>query len=303
MTEKYLSLARRGKNDWWRYFVSILIILACYQVVGIIPMIVLSVALSLDNDPTTQLSPETGQFEGIPPLLPYLTVNFILVSLLIGLYISLRLLHERHLITLITPKSQISWKRVFSGFGVYFALLCLIGIVGLIFFPVSYRVSFNPAQFFIFLPIALILTPIQTSAEELFFRGYLMQWIALKAKKPIIPILVSSLIFMLPHLLNPEADLNLLVMSSFYFLFGVFLAFVTVWDNSLELALGAHAANNLFVVLIVNYEDSALPSSPIFTATQFSPLASLLGFLAIATVFCGVFMRKRKPANSSHKSV
>jgi hypothetical protein len=56
----------------------------------------------------------------------------------------------------------------------------------------------------IFLPVALVLTPLQASVEEFFFRGYLMQGIALKTRNAIIPIVLSSFLFMLPHLLNPE---------------------------------------------------------------------------------------------------
>lgn len=298
MTNKYLSLAKKGKNTWWRYLVSILIILVFYQIIGVIPLVILGGMLTLDNDPATQLNPETLQFEGISPLLPYIVTNIVFISLLIGLYISIRLLHQRQLITLVTPHQRIRWKRVFQGFGLYFALISISSILSMVISPSDYQLTFKPVQFLVFLPIALVLTPIQTSAEELFFRGYLMQGIGLKTRNSLIPILGSSLLFMLPHLLNPEAASNLPIMAILYFSLGAFLAFITVKDNSLELAMGVHAANNLFVVLILNYTNSVLPSPSILTASKIDPLASLISFLIVATVFYFILWRKQ-PSKSA----
>jgi uncharacterized protein len=286
MTKQYLSLARQGKNAWWRYVISILIIFFFYQFIGVIPLAILSISIILDNDSTTQLNPETFQFEGIEPLLPYLAINFLLVALFIGLYIAVRFLHQRQLITLITPNSKVKWQRAFQGFGLYFLLISVVCIVDMILSPSKYQFAFKLEQFLVFLPIALVITPIQTSAEELFFRGYLMQGIGLKTRSPLIPILGSSLLFMLPHLLNPEVKSNFYLMATFYLLFGVFMAFITVRDNSLELAMGVHAANNLFIVLFVNYSDSALPSPSVFKISKLDPLSDLISFIAVATIFC-----------------
>ena len=120
-----------------------------------------------------------------------------------------------------------------------------------------------------------------------------MQGIALKTRNPLIPVLVSSILFMLPHLLNPEVAQNPLVLTTFYFLFGLFLALITIKDNGLELAIGVHAANNLFIVLIANYSTSALPSSSIFTSTL-NPSFSLISFIVIVIAFCLITFRKKR---------
>ncbi len=293
MSKQYLLLAKQGKNAWWRYVISILIILFFYQIIGVIPMVILGVSLTLDNDPATQLNPGTIQFEGIDPLFPYLVINFILISLLAGLYLAVRFLHQRRFITLITPHRRMSWKRFLQGFGLYFFLTSLASLIAVLLSPSGYQLTFRPGQFLLFLPIALIVTPIQASAEELFFRGYLMQWISLKTRNSLIPILGSSLLFMLPHLFNPEAKANLPLMTILYFLLGAFFAFITVKDNSLELAMGAHAANNLFVALIINYDQSALPSPSIFTSSQLNPLWGIVSFISVAVIFCLVMFRQR----------
>jgi uncharacterized protein len=197
------------------------------------------------------------------------------------------------MITLVTPNQQVRWKRILQGFGLYFLLTFVISFVGIVLSPSEYQLTFKPSQFLVFLPIALVITPIQTSAEELFFRGYLLQGIGLKTRSLLIPILGSSLLFMLPHLLNPEAKLNLFLMALLYLLLGIFLAVITVKDNSLELAMGVHAANNLFVVLILNYSNSALPSPSIVTASRFDPLSSSISFIVVAVIFCFVIWKER----------
>ena len=293
MTSQYLSLAQQGKNVWWRYVISIFLILFFHQIIGAIPLLILSAALALDKNPATQLNPETLQFEGVEPLLSYLVINFASICLLAGLYISVRFLHQRRMITLVTPNQQVRWKRIFQGVGLYFVLTFVISFVGIVLSPSEYQLTFKPSHLLVFLPIALVITPIQTSAEELFFRGYLMQGMGLKTRNSLIPILGSSLLFMLPHLLNPEAKLNLFLMALPYLLLGIFLAVITVKDDSLELAMGVHAANNLFAVLILNYSNSALPSPSIVTASRFDPLSNLISFIVVAVIFCFVIWKER----------
>jgi len=293
MTSQYLSLAQQGKNVWWRYVISIFLILFLYQIIGAIPLLILSAALTLDKNPATQFNPETLQFEGVEPLLPYLVLNFASICLLAGLYISVRFLHQRRMITLVTPNQQVRWKRIFQGFGLYFLLTFVISFVGIVLSPSEYQLTFKPIQFLVFLPIALVITPIQTSAEELFFRGYLLQGMGLKTRSLLIPILGSSLLFMLPHLLNPEVKSNFFLMTLLYLLLGIFLAVITVKDDSLELAMGVHAANNLFAALILNYSNSALPSPSIVRASRFDPLSSLISFIVVAVIFCFVIWKER----------
>lgn len=293
MTHQYLSLAKPGKNAWWQYVLSILLILFFYQVIGVIPLVILAVAFSYDNNPTTQYNPETLQFKGVEPLLPYLALNFLLIALLAGLYLAVRLIHKRRFITLITSHPKVNWQRILQGFGVYFILISVMSAVSMLLAPGEYQLTFNLSQFLVFLPIALVVTPIQTSAEELFFRGYLMQGIGLTTQNPVIPILGSSLLFLAPHLANPEVESNFFLMAAVYLVLGLFLAFITVKDNSLELAIGVHAANNLFVALILNYSNSALPSPSIFTSSKIDPLSSLISFIVAAVIFCLIIWKDK----------
>jgi membrane protease YdiL (CAAX protease family) len=76
----------------------------------------------------------------------------------------------------------------------------------------------------------------------------------------------------------------------------MFLALITLKDDRLELALGVHAANNLFIVLLVNSQDSALRSPAIILQTvPTDPRITLLALLLMmGSFYLIVFGRQGK---------
>nr|WP_321225769.1 CPBP family glutamic-type intramembrane protease [uncultured Psychroserpens sp.] len=65
------------------------------------------------------------------------------------------------------------------------------------------------------------------------------------------PLLITSAIFGLLHIANPEIDKLGYILLIHYIGTGVFLGIMTLMDEGIELALGFHAANNLFTALLV----------------------------------------------------
>ncbi|HEY9295299.1 MAG TPA: CPBP family intramembrane glutamic endopeptidase, partial [Phormidium sp.] len=120
----------------------------------------------------------------------------------------------------------------------------------------------------------------------------LMQTAGLITRIVSIPVLVSSLIFAVLHLGNPEVKSSFFILAIFYFGLSLFLAIITVKDNSLELALGVHAANNLFTVLLVNPTNSALPAYSVFNYTL-NPGYTLVSSAIAAIIFYIIFFRKK----------
>lgn len=300
MIDKFLAIAQTGKNQWWRYLLGILLTFFSWQVVGVVPFILLAVFLQSDSSAESKFNPQISKFEGVEPIFPYIGLNLAFVCFLIGLYIAVRFIHQRRFITLVTPSNKINWSRILQGIGVWWILATLISVIESIISPENYQLTFNPGSFLIFVPIALVLTSLQASTEELFFRGYLMQGIGLTTRKAIIPIVVTSILFMLPHLLNPEVKAGFYLLATYYLLLALFLAFITVKDNSLELALAAHIGNNLFAVLFVNYTDSALPSPSVFTIQKIDPVYNLVSSLVIfAGFYWFFFIRKTSERRSN----
>ena len=99
--------------------------------------------------------------------------------------------------------------------------------------------------------IGILLIPLQTSFEEYFFRGYLMQGLGIVTKNRWFPLIFTSVVFGMLHIANPEVSKLGYGILWYYVGTGFFLGIITLMDEGLELALGFHAANNLITALLV----------------------------------------------------
>jgi membrane protease YdiL (CAAX protease family) len=274
-TERYLDLARRGKNAWWRYALGVGTIAFFWLVLGYVPYLVLVGAGVSDH------------------LLEYLAINFSIFMMLAGLVLTVKFIHGRPLLTLITPEASVHWMRVARGALVWAVIAAAIVVIEDALFPGRYYLSFDAGRFFAFLTLVLVLTPIQAGAEELVFRAYSMQGLALLTRRPVLIAVASSVIFAVPHLLNPEVhQYGMLIMAANYFAIGMLLATVTLRDGRLELAIGLHAVNNVFLALVANYEGSALTTESVFTATELDPVYSLASIVAGTVIFHAWIFRR-----------
>jgi hypothetical protein len=276
--ERYLALVGLGRNQWWRYALGAVVILCCWLVVGYLPYLWL--AMSGPSD----------------PLRDYVAINFSIVMMLVGLALTMRFLHRRPLMSLIGPECRLAWGRIAQGAAVWGAIALVAVILEHVLYPDRYYLSFNAERFFFFAAVALVVTPIQTTTEELLFRGYIMQGLSLLLRRPAVIAVLSALIFTLPHLMNPEVRHGALLLAVSYFTIGLLLAVVTLHDGRLELAIGVHAANNLMLALVANYEGSVLASDSIFMARELDPVYSLITLTLGAFIFYWLFFGRNPRA-------
>lgn len=224
----------------------------------------------------------------------YVQVNIPFLLFIICLASILQILHRQHLSSIITV-GRIQYRPFFFAFFLWFSLASLMAWIDYLYNQPHYTFqSQNIKTMLLFLPLALIITGIQAGSEELFFRGYLSRFAYSILPHPLFYTMIPSLLFMLVHLANPEINQGKTYMLAFYFLFGLFLAYLSNKQNSLEYALGIHIANNLFNVLILNYQHSALTTPSLFYTTQFSPQNSLLYFIIAAFLFLVIVIKGEK---------
>lgn len=267
-TERYLNLARAGRNEWWRYALAIPLILAFWLVLGYLPYLALADA------------------ERLGPMALYVAVNFSIFMLLAGLAVAMRWLHRRPMSSLVTPVRGLDWGRIAQGAALWGAIALVAAGIEHALYPGRYYLSFDPARFFLFAALVLVVTPVQTTAEELVFRGYVMQSLGLVLRRPALLAVASALVFTAPHLLNPEIQrYGAGLLAAGYFTIGLLLAAVTLRDGRLELAIGIHAANNLVLALVANYEGSVLTTESVFTARELDPAYSLASLAVGAVLF------------------
>jgi uncharacterized protein len=125
-----------------------------------------------------------------------------------------------------------------------------------------------------------------------------MQGMALLTRNHLVLIFLNGIIFLLPHLGNPEIKRGWII-CLFYFIFGAVLAAMTIYDNGLEIALGVHAANNL-QVLFANHKDSALPFPALWQVqTPNPPLLDIVVTIISFGVLYYVFFGRQKVRSSS----
>ena len=195
------------------------------------------------------------------------TFVFIIAPLSFGLLLVLfwsKVVMNQSITSLTTSRKKIDWKRIFLSFSVWGLISVLMIAITLYFEPENLKWNFNPEKFFIFLVLALILIPMQTSFEEYLFRGHLMQGLGLLTNSRLIPLVVSSVIFGLMHIANPEVEKLGMIIMVYYIGTGFFLGIITLMDEGLELALGFHAANNLIGALLVTADWTAFQTHSIF---------------------------------------
>ncbi|MBI5300700.1 MAG: CPBP family intramembrane metalloprotease [Chloroflexi bacterium] len=293
---EYITLAREGKNEWWRYVLSLFAILVVWLGSSFVLGIGLVLFVMLDSDPNTQLDMLTGRIVGVDPAWLFVILMLSAAALCAGVLIAVRVIHSRPVRSLITPRAGVDWKRFAVGFGFFFLLSALASIAEAVLFPGRYEFAFKPVEFFKFLPLVLILIPIQTIGEELMFRGYLLQGLGLWFRRPFIAAIISSLIFMALHLFNPEVSVDPLLLPAYYFLVGILFSLITLQDRRLELAMGAHTAVNVFTALVANYTVSALNTPSLFMVKTLDAPFGLASFIAMAIVFyVGLFVWRRAP--------
>ena len=293
----FISAARKGNNLWaWWLLTSIFIVLlmGLFQMplVGVASMKLKAGEISLQE---FQEFSTTADFSliGVGSNIGLILLILGFLGAVIGLWLGMKFLHKRAFKTLITPFEKIRWKRIFFSFFFWIGLSMALEAISYFMDPSSYEVRFNASSFFVLFLIAIFLLPIQTSAEELVVRGYFMQGVGLLAKERWIPIVLSALLFAALHLANPEIkEFGFGVMMAYYVSVGLFLAIITIIDDGLELALGMHAATNIFGAVFTTYEGSALKTDALLSSSQVNPPLMLVGFIVVATVFYFICHRK-----------
>ncbi|MEL7050809.1 MAG: CPBP family intramembrane glutamic endopeptidase [Cyanobacteria bacterium J06634_6] len=306
MSNIYIQLAHQGQNNWWRYIIGTVFSLFLFLFVGSTATLgLLYFYATADNNPATQFASieaiEAGKeiVVGGSPLVIYAAYNAAFLFFLLGVWLSVRLFHHRGLMSLVTPYRRISWKRIAQGFCVFFLIKTIEIMVSYALAPQEFTFNFQLVPFLLFLPLVALITPIQTTAEELFFRGYLLQGVGAHLGKWM-AMLLPSLLFCLLHLSNPEVTSQSswegkASLAIYFFMIAVFLAWLTIKDNSLELAAGVHAANNMATFLLVTSDNSVLPSPAIFSIAKIEANFASVFFTALTLwIFSFVIFRLMK---------
>lgn len=214
-----------------------------------------------------------------------------------AVWCTMRLLHRRTLGSLLSPEGSMRWGEFLGGAAIaigFWVITITLGgaIVGLperTALPLgTWAAAFVPLVVMVFF---------QASAEELVFRGYLLQHLAARWRSPVIWAALPGFLFGLAHYSNGAAlgiGIHYVAVTT---LFGLAAAALVWRTGSLAAAMGLHTAMNVFSLSGIGLEgiiegtqlylyDNAL-AKVLFTADGISTLAILIFVLSPLCPFRG----------------
>jgi membrane protease YdiL (CAAX protease family) len=257
----FLENALHPENKFWKYIIGTIIVIFA-ATIGQLPLIL---ALTVESFASGRPFPSDEK-----SMLTFLNSNLSLFLLLLSFAVALlavilvaKYLHKQSLVLLTTAREKIDWKRFFFSFSIWGIITIVSTVLMYYSNPEGFTLNFKPIPFAILVVVAVIMIPLQTSAEEYFFRGYLMQGFAVLAKNRWFPLLMTSVIFGLMHIANPEVQKMGYFVMVYYIGTGLFLGIITLMDDGMELALGFHAANNLIAALLITSDWSEFQTESI----------------------------------------
>lgn len=280
----FIQQAYKGSNDWPYYLGGILLIIFGWQFIGITPLAITAVLYSEDFNEFSSAANNSFMTLGINKnLFLFLMILMFAVGLLF-LFLTIKFIHKRAVKTLITSRKSIDWSRFWFGFVVWGIIAVSITLLGIFLEPEYYTWNFKPIPFFTLVAISFLFLPLQTSFEELLFRGYFMQGLGTWFKNRWVPLIITSVAFGLLHGANPEVEKLGYISMVFYIGTGFFFGIVTLMDEGTELALGLHAINNIVAAFLVTTDWMVFQTDALFIDTS-DPSVGIEMFLPVFVLY------------------
>ncbi len=287
---KHLERALDGQNQFWKYLLNFAAGFAASNIIGAIPLgsvIAYKIATSGGTITPNPHNAMDLSVYGISQNLGFILLMIPFVLAFITTIYLFKPLHKRLLAEVINGTKQIRWKRYFTALGIWFIIGLLYLTVDYALNSTNYKLQFDATKLIPLVLLSLLFIPIQTAYEELLFRGYFTQGIAAWSKNRWVAIIIPALLFGLMHSFNPEVkEYGFWATMPQYVIFGLLFGLMTILDDGIELAMGAHAANNIFSCLFVTNAASALQTPAVFNQLNINPtketlVLSIMGILSI----------------------
>ncbi|MDR2147311.1 MAG: CPBP family intramembrane metalloprotease [Tannerella sp.] len=295
-TKNFLERAFDGQNQWWKYLVVFMVALFAAQFIAAIPLVILILGKIAANGGLEENNLESMAdivALGLPKNLVFGLAMLGPLATLIFTVILVKALHGRTFAAMVNGTKSVRWNRAFFAFAMWFALMAVYMGMDYFLHPDNYVLQFDPGKFAVLFLLSVVLIPIQTTSEELLMRGYLAQGIGAGTRSRWWALMIPTAIFGLLHIMNPEvAKFGFLLSMSQYFFFGFLFGLIAILDDGIELPMGLHAANNLFLSLFATHADSTFQTEALFSLKIIDPVQDLISLVAIGLVAFFILYRK-----------
>ncbi|MGB8358751.1 MAG: type II CAAX endopeptidase family protein [Bacteroidales bacterium] len=285
----FITAPFKGRNSFWRYFTGAITPFIVSNLIGAIPLAIVMIYYSRGSTVPERGGMPDFKAMGIDLNLGFALTVFPYILAFFTLVFLVRPLNNRNFRTIINGGRKIRWGRIFVSAFVWTVLLALGLWYSVRSNPGNYSLNNSSGSLIIIALLAILMIPFQAGFEELLFRGYLMQGFAVASRNRWIPIVATSVIFGLMHVINPEVkEYGFVAMIPQYIFFGLVFAILTMMDDGIELAIGAHTANNAFMSVFVTNKDSALQTPALYEQLEIHPWTDFRDLVIASLVFLAI---------------
>lgn len=285
----HLESSFSGKNSFWRYVVMFAAVLIASNTIGAVPLLI-AYAMKASSNPEViseiAANPNDLGVLGLEPNLGLFIMLFPFIAGLLTFILLVKPLNNRTYKITINGTGTMRWNRFFVSALVWLILSAVYFFIYLKADPSNFTLTNTSVTLLILIAVSLIFIPFQAAFEEILFRGYLMQGFAVLARNRWFPLLMTSVLFGLMHAFNPEIkEFGFFTMIPQYVLFGLVFGIITILDDGIEAAMGAHAANNIFLCVMVTHNSSALQTPAVFVQHNVYPWTEFIALLITGIIF------------------
>ncbi len=245
---RYVDRAREGRTALWCICVGAAVILLVWAIVTVVAFIVgavLSGFLPGVGDPGALMQLFLASPGGDATAL----ASFLGMSG--GVFLAVRLVHGRPFATVLGASGRIAWRNFARGLAAALIASALAELATFFIDPSLKRNAIGLGAWLAWLvPLAALLF-VQVSAEELAFRGYLMQSLAARFRSPLVWALIPIALFTALHwdAHSPPAMKTAMLLS--IGAFAVLATALVVRTGNLGAGIGVHLGLNAFGILFV----------------------------------------------------
>ncbi len=272
----YIDLARLGRTDVWAGLRGFCKILGWVFLANFLLGFILGFESGLRHVPVRK-----------GPLFELGFIATTAIGLLIGLRGAVVKSQCRPLSSLFGPQMRIELRHVAAGAALWLGAQLPVVLVAIplaaALAPASLarsRFVTPGAEYLWTALLSLALLPLQSAIEELVFRGWLTQTLGQAIRRPWLVAAIVGVLFALAHGLRGGWW-----GVPYFFLLSVGFSWLTFTEGRIELAIGAHALNNILVVavnfpfIVMSHSAQGVPPSLFFG------MGSLSGWALVGLIF------------------
>ncbi len=179
----FIEQAQLGQNKWWQMLLTLFFTIIGWQAIGVLPLVSVAMMYSYDESAFDKAANNNFIGLGIPTNLYFFLMIFMFAVGLISLLLSIQKVHKRRILSVLTSRTSFDWKRFFYAVLIWTFFSLLLMVIDYYMHPQDFVWNFKGQAFLILVLLSIVFLPLQTTFEELLFRGYLLQTIAMESTK------------------------------------------------------------------------------------------------------------------------